>query len=50
MFSELGRKTTANLRMEVGEVQDTVEVTSDAPTLETSTAWTCPQNMYQWKC
>ena len=35
---ELGRKTTANLRMEVGEVQDTVEVTSDAPTLETSTA------------
>ncbi|HEU0004672.1 MAG TPA: carboxypeptidase-like regulatory domain-containing protein, partial [Terriglobia bacterium] len=35
---ELGRKVTVNLKMEVGEVQQTVEVNTDAPVLETSTA------------
>jgi len=35
---ELGRKVTVNLKMEVGEVQQTLEVNTDAPVLETSTA------------
>ena len=35
---ELGRKIRVNLRMEVGEVQQTVEVNTDGPVLETSSA------------
>jgi Carboxypeptidase regulatory-like domain/TonB dependent receptor len=35
---ELGRKITVDIRLEVGEVREVIEVQTDAPVLETSTA------------
>ena len=35
---ELGRKITVDVRLEVGEVREVIEVKTDAPVLETSTA------------